>query len=517
MAEKHYDADWAKAKSRGLVKDMIQKTILTFRRPQDLKVLCLPGRDAAEVYEVYDPLGISRYNIIGLERDRSIAEEIEGKGLGIKVINKSLEEYVDKNHISCLDVVSLDFTGYLQSSQLDALRKICKKYANTNWILHWANSIKRDGASNNLYVRGAANDFETAVSKLSDFINKENSPDNSIAMSTANVMEEFQKKISNGELSKDEKALSALTLVRATTGGEYLDGIGKIFKFCTGNKYEGYIQQLEQEMGREIDRENPYKSIGYHPIVRDMLDEISLTSIKQAAKENKIDPLFISTIWSALEHAASETKGFVPKDTVTYSYISESGNPMVGNVSFLSHNWRYDKAAKELARAIGFPNKMNLKEDYQFLMACKKASDAMHSEGRSPEDIKNMMKKEKEIVFLGSSSRPVLSKQRFVEELENGMSLDQIKEKYRGWENKPLPQWKAHVTMGSYKSKDLVEEADEDSDLEKITKEQAVDLLSSGIPAEEIHAAYPTSFSTQQLRAYKAHVTMGTYKNGKEE
>ena len=66
--------------------------------------------------------------------------------------------------------------------------------------------------------------------------------------------------------------------------------------------------------------------------------------------------------------------------------------------------------------------------------------------------------------------------------------------------------------MGTYKPREMAEEAAEDSDLEKMTKEQVIDLLSSGIPPEEIYDVWPTSFSIGQLRAFKAHLTMGTYK-----
>jgi hypothetical protein len=53
----------------------------------------------------------------------------------------------------------------------------------------------------------------------------------------------------------------------------------------------------------------------------------------------------------------------------------------------------------------------------------------------------------------------------------------------------------------------------EDSDLEKITQEEAIDLIASGIPVNEIFSAYPTSYSVGQLRAFKAHLTMGRYKS----
>ncbi len=51
----------------------------------------------------------------------------------------------------------------------------------------------------------------------------------------------------------------------------------------------------------------------------------------------------------------------------------------------------------------------------------------------------------------------------------------------------------------------------DDKDVERISKDEALELLSAGIPPKEIFDAYPTSFTTRQLGALKAHITMGTY------
>ncbi len=102
-----------------------------------------------------------------------------------------------------------------------------------------------------------------------------------------------------------------------------------------------------------------------------------------------------------------------------------------------------------------------------------------------------------------------------------GTSIEEIREKYRGGNNLKLPQIKAHVTMGTYGSfnnKDSVEqrmemleekelETDADQDVEKITKEEMLDLLASGIPPAEIFDSYPTSFSLMQMRGHLANIT----------
>ena len=74
MIQKHYSDDWAKSRSRDLVRGMIEDTVLQYRKPSQVTVLCFPGVDTTEIEEVYDPLGIPRENIIGLERDPEIAK-----------------------------------------------------------------------------------------------------------------------------------------------------------------------------------------------------------------------------------------------------------------------------------------------------------------------------------------------------------------------------------------------------------------------------------------------------------
>ena len=107
------------------------------------------------------------------------------------------------------------------------------------------------------------------------------------------------------------------------------------------------------------------------------------------------------------------------------------------------------------------------------------------------------------------------STERAIEEFQNGASLDDIKGKYRGWDGKPLAQWKAHVTMGTYDTSGQMQEQQvelNETASSGLSKEEAIDLLKSGFPVAEIIEAYPGSFSAGQLRAFKAHITMESYK-----
>ncbi len=149
--DKRYGNDWAKSKSRDLVRGMIQRN-LGYKKPKDLKVLCFPGNEAAEVREVYDPLGIPRGNIVGIERDKDVADKIRAQNLGIQVVNQTLEDYVAEQDSLDFDVVSLDYSGPLNEEQLESLRIIGQKQKPQAFLFHVANLAKRDRQTYEHYI-----------------------------------------------------------------------------------------------------------------------------------------------------------------------------------------------------------------------------------------------------------------------------------------------------------------------------------------------------------------------------
>lgn len=115
-------------------------------------------------------------------------------------------------------------------------------------------------------------------------------------------------------------------------------------------------------------------------------------------------------------------------------------------------------------------------------------------------------------IFLGNSSKQILTQERFYTSLESGKNIEQIKNEYRGWNKKPLEVWRESYANGSYRNSPAALPQNEAEKVNgEFSKEDAIEFLAAGIPAEEIHAAWPELFSLQQLRAFKAHITMGTY------
>ena len=86
-----------------------------------IRVACFPGHEGLEVLHVYDKLGLPRENIVGLERDPDIAQQIEDLKLGIQVENKTdagfFEETPDK-----FDIVNLDYQGIVAEDSIYAIQ-----------------------------------------------------------------------------------------------------------------------------------------------------------------------------------------------------------------------------------------------------------------------------------------------------------------------------------------------------------------------------------------------------------
>lgn len=110
---KSYD-DPVKQMSRAKLREFIA-TSLSHQNPRTMRVLCFPGaeqegQEALEVKEVYDPLGIPRQNIVGLEYGRQRAERLRKADLGITIVQSADLPYLEQAKRP-FDVISLDYTG----------------------------------------------------------------------------------------------------------------------------------------------------------------------------------------------------------------------------------------------------------------------------------------------------------------------------------------------------------------------------------------------------------------------
>lgn len=501
-AEKHYADDWAKAKSRDLVRDVIERNLLRIRKPKDLQVLCFPGIDATEVFQVYDSLGIPRENITGLERDPYVAEQIERKNLGIKIVRKSVEDFVDEGESLGFDVVSLDYTSPLTDSNTSTLKAIIRKNKQNEQVVHQANLAKRDGKNEEAYRFGVVHNIDLSLYEIFRSFNP------------------FSPRIIGEKMERNLESIGDMDFKSKREGGYHplietiMSGEGEITAIQMLRNIYKFLGIDVEDIQNRLNNMNPLTMC----IERAKLLEQGARLVrKKISKITFNDSNLADLITSALLSEGIKEKVII--DGEKYSYISESGAPMIGGVYYMK-NLPNMPEARNIAKTVGWPDGIRYTDKGKLHATVR----PYVKKGLEFIGLKKMREgiivSQKPIIFLGSSAKPVLTKARAIEEMRTGLSDDEIARKYRGVNGKPLPQWRAHVTMGTYdtpKSEEIIQEAEEDKDLAKITKEEAIDLLGSGIPTDEIFDAYPTSFTKGQLRAFKAHITMGTYPNGKKE
>ena len=345
MTEKRYYSDWAKAKSRELVKDMIQKTLLKFRKPEELRVLCFPGIDAEEIFQVYDFLGIPRKNIVGVERESDIADILEEKDLGIEVVRETVEDYIRQQQHVAFDVVSLDYIGPLNHDQMETLTAIAQKQIKNHFVLHTANLLRRDKDSTLLYYYGFStnhlgrkysSDTEEAVERISN----------------------LSMKMNNNLQFIHEKQIGYSTMIEAAVRGTTADLYNQLLKFVFGENHKEVIMLCECIIGEmtgekvTIDLESktvPYSHMRWLPLAQKVIEDLTFDSFREScAKYGIVSEEFPSVLLSAVSDATRKNKFFFPKDASCYSYISESGAPMIGDVYFLSYPERIVGIAKEI-------------------------------------------------------------------------------------------------------------------------------------------------------------------------
>ena len=522
QATKDYAGDWAKEKSRVLVRDMIKNTLLRFKRPELIKVLCLPGVCASGIFEIYDPLGIPRANIVGVERDTEVAEILRRKNLGIRVEKADIERYAAMQHAVSFDIISLDYTNPITWAEIGTLRRLCAKQTLDHFVLHQANLVKRDKKAYPMYAIGAGfSSYSEDDGGNTDLaFLQHHARVNAHFVRSANLLECDDNK-------REVKSSSYSALLRSSFQGASTGGVEDLLKFTSVEEYAEILrvmgEYIEKFVGEKVvlDREQPLGKLsarfGVRPDICRFFEESIFFILSIEARRIPIDfkPLN-HALMLALSDVSKGTKFFRMRDAKSYSYISESGAPMIGDIYFVSHPRKLNEVEREVTHLIGWPGAFRCAHPARLYDTVMR----LRSENRRFMDNRELAELSAKIQtreYLGSSAKPVLTKQRAIEEFQQGKSVDEVKARYRGWSEKPLAQWKAHVTMGTYsqpiRTDEEVVEHQEDSNLEKISKEDAVELISSGIPVEEIHDAYPTSFTLGQLRAYKAHVTMGTYRD----
>jgi len=123
MAKETYDFE-----SKRKVRENFSKFIKRYlgHKIKDLKVACLPGEEALEIFEVYDPLGIPRENIWGIERGEKEYNRLQSKNLGIHLFPGDDVDFLMQTEHK-FDVINLDYQGMFGTPAFRSLKAIARR------------------------------------------------------------------------------------------------------------------------------------------------------------------------------------------------------------------------------------------------------------------------------------------------------------------------------------------------------------------------------------------------------
>lgn len=515
---KRYKDDWAKSKSRDMLRDSIERNLLSFMRPQDVKVLCFPGIDGAEIIEVYDRLGIPRSNITGLELFPNIAEQIRAGFPDIKLHTTSLEEYVNSEKKRLRkEVMSLDFTSCIHLDAVGDATKLGVSNQANNFIYHIAFQGKRESkdAQEVMALASVQVQFGASISGYGKDISGTEGMDKE---------ERLRTQRSHTLLSIMSSARS-----RANTRDENLEVVKRIL----GSSYRTYavqfIQKLLKQSLSDEDRSELTNSLTLPDPMQSRiafnLGLYELTRISHKCLETSIGSQFatsgthfsqevLQNVASIVYRAAAiRTSGSYYRfmDYQKYAYISESSTPMIGDIVFMQNDIRSLGLYEQIFDC--FDLRTFKITDFQKLkLVSNKISSHLRLKIENGEE-KGTFRDPR--IYLGSSAKPVLRISKARELLLAGNTPRELFNQYRGMSLMQIAAVKSHITMGTYSQGDeptsVTAALQEDLDnrvtmaneginignTEEISREDCIDFLVAGIPPKEIHTAYPgTSLPT---------------------
>ncbi len=446
-----------KAIARAKLRDFIAKHY-TAGQKRNLKVLCFPGaeadgEEALEVKEVYDALGIPRGNIVGLEYDRRKAERLRQAGLGIEVVCEEDWRYLQHTDRK-FDVISLDYTGHFgnlgrYSLDLIAARRLLGE------------RFKQGILATNYY--GSREQSDTQDNFLTDYKVESLGDLRIFAKSPESAFKRFKDTKLDVCLNEARsRAIQQGVLCCMNFGRAALDPLCVAKKICSDEVIEFLKgipdnQEFLDECGINEGFRNNAERIARHKEIRIYLRAMYLEKIEQAFShpEARFYKFLGDIFW------AKHTRGYFSEDHESYSYISNKRSPMLFDL------WKFYSPADQIP------------ED--FLVFERISPTLRHSKllpsVRDDDKFKLIMQKLRQLNH----------------RMQSNLKTSCIDRQFLGSSYVPCQK-----TNGDLKQK------------QELSKEEAIDLLASGIPAKEIAEAY-SGFSERQLAAFKAHVTMGTY------
>lgn len=453
--------DPVKQKAREKLRDYIAAHILRTKSPRNVRVVCFPGaeiegEEGLEVLQVYDPLGIPRENIVGLERDARNAARLRKAMPDLDVQEIDAYDFF-RSERGKFDVVSLDYTGQRTWRESDITKYIAGKGILTSPGVFCTNHlVKREGMKmqeallyGTIFSSGTSEVFgrlemgltmEEVGSRVTDGRDQ-----------NMNLYQEGKERLKRREINLDQ-------IRHFITGGNLSILGGGITEINPQQNMFQRNQSLRDtiQSSIELNRGKPRKSKGImgregYWEHKTIFEEAFLAG--QYALWNKfgLEKSLARRIVQVL--ALDAHNAYFPEDLQRFTYTSNKNGDMLFDIVCMR---TIPRKVVNLVKQI-----VNLDSRGYFVLNPQKLKERKLL--AAVEQLDEIYPEEKQIrlqqpVYLGSSYQPPRRKERIskddaIELLRGGFSPVEIAECYRGFSPGQLRAFKAHLTMGTYPRK----------------------------------------------------------------
>lgn len=460
--------DSIKQKSREKLREFIARNLLTFMNPKDVKVVCFPGaevegEEAIEIKEIYDPLGIPRKNIIGLEAEAERAERLKKADLGIIVEQKMDRDFFRETETQ-FEVISLDYTGQQTDDRLKAIEVLVGKHLLSRYSVLCTNFVAQresDSMKKRLFHKNSRYEIDSN----GQIVNKEGDD------SRIDLLENMLKEKTPVDLCEARNAFTTELIRILKLGKRNLKGLNTLnclpyaqqiitqvkegLQALRQSNEKGYEKRKHLLCEAGIFTPEEFELLNSNPPVESNIIRINLLKglsayLREYVKLNeglKISIEASDSLARLLE--SQENRPYFPKTIERYSYNSNKNTMMFMDLFYLDNLEIQYQRMKDVFSAETDPfsirwNPLHDTPKKVFRILSKIEDMFVHADKLSvPERI-----------YLGSSWQPPRRKEKIKKEeaidlLMIGCSPVEISECYVGFSKMQLAALKAHyVTMG---------------------------------------------------------------------
>ena len=454
---------------------------------RNARVLCFAGREALEVFEIYDALGVPLKNIVCLEKNRRAYNELVRRNQGFDIRLQTLDEFIDSPGQGRFDIVSLDFTGQLGTYENSINRLVKRGFLEDDAIVftnfcgareadatqgyYWAARFHRDSPIDGGDIISAMRRYPDSPEKAARALEKklESSP-------VATNPDYFRKGIA------EHRGDAIHEVVRSALMG---GSAGIVDILCREWDQDGWLSgQIEQywNLVSELPERDPAFAMMLKKVrkamskkddtlpptlvcyLREEMNAQVSACVRKFARQSRRLRLNIPMLTDILTLAIDQclSKPCCLLATQSYKYVSDGGTPMYADLYHLRRIREFDyleellpENSDSLEELLDPVRRLSLDQFLTLIETLcrtgKRVGELQGAEPPTPERVfigrESELNPRKKAVVLDRAAMKVQALQLLSESPE--LTIEDIALKI-GAKPMQVAAWKAHMTMGTY-------------------------------------------------------------------